>query len=646
MCFRLVIFILCFATSLKAAKLEFSGLETYTAKSLTEAISGRLEFIKKRRATSFRADDAAFLIESFLHSHGLPDATVNWTLPGDNQILLTVDEGVAKYLGAVTIVGADKPEELIAQFKAPFPESGERRAFISSAVAAGLDRVRSLMETRGYWEASVTSSRGTRNATGEFPFTVTVTKGPLFTLVPPKIDSPVKPTAYLLTLLRDREGKTATAETILSIRKSIDKDYRRRGFSDLTIEMAKESDGSRLHLVFTIKPGQRFKVRSFNIKTQGPTKTNLARIHNRFPPLIGKNFDETNINDSIKKLLSTGAFETIRMDTAETSDIQLDLTLHVTEAKARGYSFSAGFGSYEGLILGARYHNRNFGGKLWNLTAGAEITSLGILGEVGLTDPFFRERDLRFHNRAYLVTRDYDNYRKLEGGLASDLSWKNGDHYSTSLGAHLSFSSISSPVPDELIGPTDYVLQRITFNQTYDRRDDPALPSNGWFARLDTSLGLALGDQSVGFLETEAQLSYYKKLSEKSAYSAGLRGGLIIPTGDDQDLPIDLRKFLGGSNTIRSFSEREMGPDFDDHPLGGNTWWVSNFEYTRTMIGPVKGVAFVDAGALDSEIEMAVGIGIRVDLPVGPIRFEYGHSLTRDPGEPSGTFHFAIGTTF
>ena len=643
---RLVILSLCFATSLKAAKLEFAGLETYSAKSLTDSISGRLEFIKKRPATSFRADDAAFLIESFLHSHGLPDATVNWSLPGGDQILLTVDEGIAKYVGAVTIVGAEKPEELIEQFKAPFPESGERRAFVSSSVAAGLDRVRSLMETRGYWQASVASSRGTRNAAGEFPFTLTVTKGPLFTLVTPKIESPVKPTAYLLTQLQALEGKTATAETILSVRKSIDKDYRRRGFPDLTLEMAKESDGSRLRLVFTIKPGQRFKVRSFNIKTQGPAKTRLSRIRNRFPTLIGKNFDESKINASIKKLLSTGAFDTLRMDTAEANETQLDLTLHVTEANARGYAFSAGFGSYEGLILGARYHDRNFGGRLWNLTAGMEITSLGLLGEVGLTDPFFRERDLRFHNRAYLLTRDYDNYKKLEGGISSDLSWKNGDHYSASLGAHLSFTSVTSPVPDELLGPTDYVLQRITFNQTYDRRDDPALPSDGWFARLDTSLGLALGDQSVGFFETEAQVSYYKKLSEKSAYSLGLRGGLIIPTGDDEDLPIDLRKFLGGSNTIRSFPEREMGPDYDDYPLGGNTWWVGNFEYTRTMVGPVKGVAFFDAGSLDSGIEMAAGLGVRIDLPVGPIRLEYGHNLTRDPGEPNGTFHFAIGTTF
>jgi hypothetical protein len=28
------------------------------------------------------------------------------------------------------------------------------------------------------------------------------------------------------------------------------------------------------------------------------------------------------------------------------------------------------------------------------------------------------------------------------------------------------------------------------------------------------------------------------------------------------------------------------------------------------------------------------------------VRLEYGHNLTQGAGEPSGTWHFAIGTTF
>ena len=65
-------------------------------------------------------------------------------------------------------------------------------------------------------------------------------------------------------------------------------------------------------------------------------------------------------------------------------------------------------------------------------------------------------------------------------------------------------------------------------------------------------------------------------------------------------------------------------------------------------------MAFFDAGSLarnheelaNADIELATGLGIRLDLPIGPVRLEYGYNLTRDPGEPAGAFHFAIGCAY
>ena len=81
---------------------------------------------------------------------------------------------------------------------------------------------------------------------------------------------------------------------------------------------------------------------------------------------------------------------------------------------------------------------------------------------------------------------------------------------------------------------------------------------------------------------------------------------------------------------------------------------MTNAEYTYKVAGPFKLVSFVDAGALSQKWEdfggsnpdIAAGLGIRFDLPVGPVRFEYGQNLTRDRGEPSGAWHFAIGLAF
>ncbi len=82
--------------------------------------------------------------------------------------------------------------------------------------------------------------------------------------------------------------------------------------------------------------------------------------------------------------------------------------------------------------------------------------------------------------------------------------------------------------------------------------------------------------------------------------------------------------------------------------------WAANGGITRTIAGSLKAVAFFDAGSIarnyqdlaSSPIELAPGLGLRFDLPIGPVRLEYGYNLTRDPGEPVGAFHFAIGSAF
>jgi outer membrane translocation and assembly module TamA len=89
-----------------------------------------------------------------------------------------------------------------------------------------------------------------------------------------------------------------------------------------------------------------------------------------------------------------------------------------------------------------------------------------------------------------------------------------------------------------------------------------------------------------------------------------------------------------------------MGSQHQGRPLGGTEWWVANAEIVQTISGPIKGVSFLDLGSLSGDIEIALGLGVRLDLPIGPVRLEYGHNMSRDEREPSGTFHFALGISF
>jgi len=147
---------------------------------------------------------------------------------------------------------------------------------------------------------------------------------------------------------------------------------------------------------------------------------------------------------------------------------------------------------------------------------------------------------------------------------------------------------------------------------------------------------------------------FYYPINDTYHFGVGGFANLVLPDGDIRDLPVDLRLFNGGARSVRSFPERELGPAFGGDPYGGDFSWAVNTELSRKITGAVTAVAFVDTGAVTGNytgvrqggLEVAAGLGVRIELPIGPVRLEYGHNLSQGAGEPGGTWHFAIGSTF
>jgi outer membrane protein insertion porin family len=141
---------------------------------------------------------------------------------------------------------------------------------------------------------------------------------------------------------------------------------------------------------------------------------------------------------------------------------------------------------------------------------------------------------------------------------------------------------------------------------------------------------------------------------------------------DGQDLPIFERFFLGGTDSIRGYPERELGPKAPDthgilRPTGGRVEGQFNAELKWPVVARVLTLAapFYDAGyawpdfPLTSEslrkrfdsLATSAGAGIRLTVPgtIIVVRLDYGWALTRQywtPGLGTGKLHFNIGNIF
>lgn len=659
---RLLLLLLLFALPAHSAKVRVQGLTTITEAQALNLLGGRLEYITSRAASPSRADDAAFLLQRLLNQQGFSNPEVDWSLPGGNVIQLRVHEGSRSFLGEAWVRGADETtaKAIIDQFHTAHQRKvgllDNRTPYLPENNLTGVANATAYLHSQGFWAGTVNIESTTRTPrTGSVSVILAANPGPLHTLARPALETGTTVDPDLRRQLDALAGEPATTRSINLARQRVTTYYRKQGFQFADIRMEAQHRDGVCHLIFHVKSGPRYRVGT--IAVSGAEDTKPGRIEERFDGLSGQHYDAELFDTRIRKLFSTGAFRTLRLENTPQPDGTLDATLHVEETKPDGYYTYAGAGSFEGGILGAGYYHRNLFGELWNFSTALEFSGIGILGEARVTDPWFLGRDLRFTPRAFIQTRAHEGYDKTEAGLSIELEWNVTDHYSLLLSQRNSYVSLSSTgIPSAELGPNTYSVHTIGLTQKYDRRNDPVLPTDGYFLELTTELGLAAGDASVSFTRIEGRASFYQPIiADTSFLAARVRGGIIIPSVDQTELPIDLRFFNGGASSVRSFPERELGPTATNgDPRGGEAYWAANLEYIHKVAGPVKAVAFLDAGALNpnhsdfgaGDIKVAAGLGLRIHLPIGPVRLEYGHALSPDPGDPNGAFHFAIGTAF
>ncbi|MFZ9941365.1 MAG: BamA/OMP85 family outer membrane protein, partial [Luteolibacter sp.] len=507
----------------------------------------------------------------------------------------------------------------------------------------------------GYWDAQVlVRERWVDDRTGVVDLALDCDQGPRCLIGEPIVNSVDGRGVKLVSEeVKPFVGKVATTANLNAMRLAAEEIAVSRGYPDSTVKMGRSPLAGVFVPNFRIDLGKRLKLN--RVSVTGLDHTDPKRVLRRMEVAREDWYNEAAMNRAVRGLLATGAFSSARIETEEVGDKMVDATLHLTEAKAKEVGFAAGYGSYEGFIGRVSYADRNLLGHVIGLNSGIEISSRGLLGELRLTDPWFLGKDLPLSGRLYAFIYGHEGYDTREEGIEGKVIWKFGDHYAVDLSAVSSVVNLSEDgLPVEELGETVYLHQRVKLNQSLDYRDSVILPTKGWHLDCPVELGSAIGDISTSYARLGLSGGWHKRIHR--FYDLGIGGSLggIFPFGDSEDLPIDLRMFNGGSRSVRSFPNRELGPLVEGYPTGGEAGWNANIELMRNIWGSLRGVTFVDAGGLarnreewgSADVELAAGLGLRLDLPIGPVRLEYGYNLTRDEGEPSGTLHFAIGIAY
>ncbi len=411
-----------------------------------------------------------------------------------------------------------------------------------------------------------------------------------------------------------------------------------------------------------INPGR--KVYVGNIEILGNTRTRDNVIRREFRLREGDLFDSRKLKRTKQRINNLQFFDSVKIDTKRGDSPELiDMTTTVAERPTGAFTFGAGFSSVEKVIFNASISQNNLFGKGQQLNLTTSLSARRTNFNLGFTDPRILDSDITMGVDLFNTQSDFFSFDSETTGAGLRFGKNLSETDWLGIGYRYSVTEVSNVAPGNATtflfnGRT--TTSRIGPSWIRDTRDNFLNPTQGQRHVVRFALaGSVLG--GADFYKTAYEGTWYKPLIGKLVFAFHTEVEMADGYGGE-DLPVFERFFLGGSNSLRGFTLRQVGPrDVNGNPVGGDQSLLFNFELQYPITKEFRVFTFYDRGNVYGEgtnllgtsrnfdlVEMreSVGGGIRFLSPFGPISLAYGIKLDRLPGDSNAEFHFSAGNAF
>ena len=487
--------------------------------------------------------------------------------------------------------------------------------------------------------------------------------------------------------------QVAGQQRITDAAKDIRDYYGSRGYIDTVVRPIKETvpgKPGRMAVTFEVREGELVYIRNIVIRGNNKTKDKVIRREVLVNP--GELMNEPRIERSENRLKNLQYFKTVRHYTEQANQPGTrDLVYEVEEQRTGNFMVGAGFSSVDNLVGFLEITQSNFDILNWpNFTGGGQKARLGLevgsrrqTAEVSWTEPWFLDRPLALTVEAYRRMRWYDQYDEIRTGGSVGLSYpvkvgRVGARYTLEMVElddvdnnewYADPDGMASSTPDTWDGDADKYFQYqddeygsalnsvLRLYWAHDTRDQAFVPTKGY----QTTVFGEASESGLGETEYYKLGANYRHWFRMPWYKhvLSLRGRVETVDSYSDEVPIYEKLFLGGPRTIRGVEYRDIGPkvyrgnDGSGHaPIGGQTLALATVEYTIPVFKAVRFATFMDVGSLGedafdpslSDVCVAAGVGLRIDIPGFPIRFDFAKPVVEDDDyTDEEVFSFAIG---
>ncbi|MCB2225258.1 MAG: BamA/TamA family outer membrane protein [Desulfarculaceae bacterium] len=416
----------------------------------------------------------------------------------------------------------------------------------------------------------------------------------------------------------------------------------------------------RAVIVYKIKPGPRYLFGESVVK--GNQRISRRFILEEATYTRGQPYSYKAMEETQRALLSSGFFTSVALSPLykQAKGNMVPIAIEVHERDPHSIQLGVGWGTEDHFRVRIQQINRNILGWDETLSVEGKLSSIytGLVGT--LKKPYIFNRRSTLVTRGGIEQRDTEAYINnrlfitpaVEYAINNDWSW-----YVSYNMEQDRMRELKTQVPDPSFENQTFFISSVPMGIIYDSRDSLLDATKGTYGRLEVETALQTLGSDLGFVRAEADLRHVLPLPWERWYLAmRASGGMAWALPGTETVPIFRRFFPGGADSVRGYPYQRLGPlDSQGRPLGGESMAVGSVEVRFPLYKELGGVVFMDAGNAWERVEdtfgslrYTVGVGLRYNTPVGPLRVDIGYQLNPPSNEPYDRYdaYLSVGQAF
>ena len=531
-------------------------------------------------------------------------------------------------------------------------------------------QLRQFYLENGYADVNIVRSTGEllSNRSG-FVLTFQIDEGSQYTVADIELTSEIEglDTQDLLTVSTIEVGETYDTRVLEESLSQITAKLGEFGYAfvDVRPEIDIDREASTLDITINVGEAQRNYVEQINIR--GNDRTLDRVIRRRFELVEGDSFNHLRLTRSERNVRNLGYFSDVEFNVLPGSRAEQSVIDVAVEERSTGnFNIGLGYSTFDKTELTFGIIERNFLGTGRGVRANASLSGGGNEYRLGITEPYFLDRDLFGSFDIFKQETEYTSVEIERQGAEVNFGFSAADNYRHGVGYLLADvetrTTSTSTRPRSISGDEgSKLISEVSYTLTKDTRDSRIDPRNGYLLRARNSLAGLGGDLS--YVKTVLRGQYLQPVLF-SRLVIGLDSEFGYVDGLNERVARSSRFLLGGRK-VRGFASAGIGPrdSGDDSAVGGNQYYTASLNFTSDLglnkdLG-MRWTLFADAGSVwgtdypenvigpeNNSLRSSVGYGIFWDTVVGPMSFIWAHALEKEDYDETRIFQFSFGGRF